>query len=160
MAYESPTDNLVNGQIENVPQPDGSVIKYQWTDPPGVWLILGGTGGGDGPDGPITTADVLTMGGRPSSVSNPFDTTLDPLQTQQNANWYMWDNLADIHFGTDKPDGDHYEFWFDTDRLELLISHNEQWFPVSIPPAQVETCLLYTSPSPRDRTRSRMPSSA
>ena len=25
---------------------------------------------------------------------------------------------------------------------------------------QVESCLLYTSPSPRDRTRSRMPSSA
>ena len=24
----------------------------------------------------------------------------------------------------------------------------------------VESCLLYTSPSPRDRTRSRMPSSA
>ena len=24
----------------------------------------------------------------------------------------------------------------------------------------VNTCLLYTSPSPRDRTRSRMPSSA
>ena len=27
-------------------------------------------------------------------------------------------------------------------------------------PTQVGTCLLYTSPSPRDRTRSRMPSSA
>ena len=26
--------------------------------------------------------------------------------------------------------------------------------------AVAETCLLYTSPSPRDRTRSRMPSSA
>ena len=25
---------------------------------------------------------------------------------------------------------------------------------------EVDTCLLYTSPSPRDRTRSRMPSSA
>ena len=25
---------------------------------------------------------------------------------------------------------------------------------------QIEPCLLYTSPSPRDRTRSRMPSSA
>ena len=25
---------------------------------------------------------------------------------------------------------------------------------------QIEDCLLYTSPSPRDRTRSRMPSSA
>ena len=27
-------------------------------------------------------------------------------------------------------------------------------------PTFVNTCLLYTSPSPRDRTRSRMPSSA
>ena len=27
-------------------------------------------------------------------------------------------------------------------------------------PESVHTCLLYTSPSPRDRTRSRMPSSA
>ena len=27
-------------------------------------------------------------------------------------------------------------------------------------PDDVDTCLLYTSPSPRDRTRSRMPSSA
>ena len=26
--------------------------------------------------------------------------------------------------------------------------------------AMIRTCLLYTSPSPRDRTRSRMPSSA
>ena len=28
------------------------------------------------------------------------------------------------------------------------------------PGDRVERCLLYTSPSPRDRTRSRMPSSA
>ena len=33
----------------------------------------------------------------------------------------------------------------------LLMAHN---------PVQYKTCLLYTSPSPRDRTRSRMPSSA
>jgi len=31
--------------------------------------------------------------------------------------------------------------------------------PTAIP-ASTPTCLLYTSPSPRDRTRSRMPSSA
>ena len=86
MAYEFPTENLVPGQIEEVPQADGSVIRYQWTDPPGVWKILSTGGGGDGITGPITTADVLTMGARP--------------------------------------------------------------------------CLLYTSPSPRDRQKSRMPSSA
>ena len=28
------------------------------------------------------------------------------------------------------------------------------------PPMQPDTCLLYTSPSPRDRQKSRMPSSA
>ena len=39
--------------------------------------------------------------------------------------------------------------------------------PVTVAPttaevsqATAQTCLLYTSPSPRDRTRSRMPSSA
>ena len=32
--------------------------------------------------------------------------------------------------------------------------------PGSIPIVQTNRCLLYTSPSPRDRTRSRMPSSA
>ena len=30
----------------------------------------------------------------------------------------------------------------------------------AIPSELIESCLLYTSPSPRDRTRSRMPSSA
>ena len=32
-------------------------------------------------------------------------------------------------------------------------------FRMAVPPGS-GTCLLYTSPSPRDRTRSRMPSSA
>ena len=38
-------------------------------------------------------------------------------------------------------------------RVILNIEH-------AIIPADRITCLLYTSPSPRDRTRSRMPSSA
>ena len=34
-------------------------------------------------------------------------------------------------------------------------------FPMYIPyDKEYKSCLLYTSPSPRDRTRSRMPSSA
>ena len=39
--------------------------------------------------------------------------------------------------------------------LELLDDLNK----IEIP-SQCSLCLLYTSPSPRDRTRSRMPSSA
>ena len=35
-----------------------------------------------------------------------------------------------------------------------------QEFNILANQAQMDICLLYTSPSPRDRTRSRMPSSA
>ena len=46
-----------------------------------------------------------------------------------------------IWFGAGPPDVDteKYKFWWDTEALELLINYNNQWFPVSIPPAQVET---------------------
>ena len=30
------------------------------------------------------------------------------------------------------------DFWFDTTTLEVLINYNGQWFPVSIPPTQVQ----------------------
>ena len=44
-------------------------------------------------------------------------------------------------------------FSFERDRADLLVE-------LSAEHPRVKTCLLYTSPSPRDRTRSRMPSSA
>ena len=34
------------------------------------------------------------------------------------------------------------------------------WQKIAFDSARMKDCLLYTSPSPRDRTRSRMPSSA
>ena len=40
--------------------------------------------------------------------------------------------------------------------LKLLAEHDD----ISVTVSDNYTCLLYTSPSPRDRTRSRMPSSA
>ena len=44
---------------------------------------------------------------------------------------------------------------------EFRIGFNEVAIGVGLPPfALMLACLLYTSPSPRDRTRSRMPSSA
>ena len=44
--------------------------------------------------------------------------------------------------------------------LECLTENNLPVVDVRMSPENIYTCLLYTSPSPRDRTRSRMPSSA
>ena len=50
--------------------------------------------------------------------------------------------------------------------LEGIMMKNQDRYAVAVRKpdgeifVQTETCLLYTSPSPRDRTRSRMPSSA
>jgi len=54
---------------------------------------------------------------------------------------------GDIFLPTLSPDG---KYWFFT----------SQSLPVPEEAKKIIPCLLYTSPSPRDRTRSRMPSSA
>ena len=67
-------------------------------------------------------------------------------------------------------DGDYYKLKVYDSDLYVYLDQNKM-LKVGIPPvdssdsftineAQYEGCLLYTSPSPRDRTRSRMPSSA
>ena len=51
----------------------------------------------------------------------------------------------------------------DRANVNRLMVASSTAFTESLPysfKAQIEHCLLYTSPSPRDRTRSRMPSSA
>ena len=74
-----------------------------------------------------------------------------------------------------KPRTEVYNFWRDLKNLPLFMEHLENVTDlndgISVWEARVpggmgtlrwksEICLLYTSPSPRDRTRSRMPSSA
>ena len=52
---------------------------------------------------------------------------------------------------------------FDYSGAQACKSLKEEGYEVVLVnsnPATIMTCLLYTSPSPRDRTRSRMPSSA
>ena len=44
------------------------------------------------------------------------------------------------------------------DRVAVVASNILEWPEISF--GISKACLLYTSPSPRDRTRSRMPSSA
>ena len=45
-------------------------------------------------------------------------------------------------------------------QINLSLTHLDHMFDGTLEYMQANNCLLYTSPSPRDRTRSRMPSSA
>ena len=72
---------------------------------------------------------------------------------------------------------DNFQFLFTSDALTMIrntLGYNIVWIALGLVLAVAlaimmseltkkflaKTCLLYTSPSPRDRTRSRMPSSA
>jgi len=48
----------------------------------------------------------------------------------------------------------------DGDELIAQSYSRDSYQPNETLPEDLQPCLLYTSPSPRDRTRSRMPSSA
>ena len=73
-----------------------------------------------------------------------------------------------VYFANPGPDDkfnpDFYFHWADFDNEPMNDWKNVASSLLSIPMAHqligFYTCLLYTSPSPRDRTRSRMPSSA
>ena len=65
-----------------------------------------------------------------------------------------WQSFADTY-------PDKSAFLIDVPRL--IIEHNIHGIDIDLRAVQIaglSLCLLYTSPSPRDRTRSRMPSSA
>ena len=78
--------------------------------------------------------------------------------------WIRHDLWVVTNFDTDgdgKKDRMHVSvtrpFQTDTQGLKLPIIYVTSPYFAGV---ATETCLLYTSPSPRDRTRSRMPSSA
>ena len=56
--------------------------------------------------------------------------------------------------------GNHESKLAQESNIFLNIAVKEEACPYDLAPTASTTCLLYTSPSPRDRTRSRMPSSA
>ena len=85
----------------------------------------------------LRTAAAAKASDDASTESTSTDKASDPSSKSPE----MYDNLAKIFLNRKEED------W-----LGLLAS-SEQW-------PQLKDCLLYTSPSPRDKRQSRMPSSA
>ena len=53
-----------------------------------------------------------------------------------------------------------YMRWAESNGYKLSVANLQEGDEAGIKTVTMNICLLYTSPSPRDRTRSRMPSSA
>ena len=60
-------------------------------------------------------------------------------------------------FNTPNTTGDPMTEIYENEGIKLLYAEGYEYFEVF---GLSEDCLLYTSPSPRDRQKSRMPSSA
>ena len=68
------------------------------------------------------------------------------------------DIIKELECALDMRGKDGNPIWEDGDDISVKVAgtfKNDKFIVI-----QNNTCLLYTSPSPRDRTRSRMPSSA
>ena len=97
---------------------------------------------------------VVELGGLAAMDEATVDSLLDLLE-QTGGEADGWDGMFAIGI---KPFMDAYTY--DQDRIDKCCVHiiSSDGTPVSF--CEYNACLLYTSPSPRDRTRSRMPSSA
>ena len=73
------------------------------------------------------------------------------LPGETNLNWTEWKSYEDILFHNS---GDGIA------RIAINRPEKRNAFRPKTVCEMLDACLLYTSPSPRDRTRSRMPSSA
>src|SRR5664280_1977863 len=118
-----------------------------------------------------STLDVLNVEGRkntdaciqqflyilePFLVSAPWKICVSKF-IYQNDGWFAREDSVEIQIIEIEATIDHGT---SRDHLQILDKRLSFRSPMSLDEADDNICLLYTSPSPRDRTRSRMPSSA
>ena len=101
-------------------------------------------------------------------VGNTFDAhRLLQLATERGVQDAVKERLLRASFTEGEPIGDHdalvrlvAEAGLETGEARDVLTSDRFAEQVRADEEQAHACLLYTSPSPRDRTRSRMPSSA
>ena len=61
-------------------------------------------------------------------------------KTEDGYEYQLASGGSDVKYAPDDepPSADAHELWFNTTRLELLISYESQWWPVSLPASQLE----------------------
>ena len=94
----------------------------------------------------------MTTGMNPEPPATPAQRELDMTFFKQGVAHAASLGITSMH----NMDGN----WYQLELLQTLLERGELNARVEVPFHQKNTCLLYTSPSPRDQRGSRMPSSA
>ena len=152
--------NPVDGALAELEKQNGSTVVYRYDAADGAWKVVGVNGG---TTEYVTTVDVQTTIDEPARPVgyDGLDSTQDLgyLTNQKLVNWFFAEEILTNKEDLEKiiwisedppPEGELYIFWFDVDRLELLIKYNDQWFPVSIPPDQLELVATTLTELQRD----------
>ena len=130
-------------------------------EPRGHIGLVGASGSGKSTLGHALIDDLRAQGHSVAHVPQSPDEALDPLRSMT----FHW-REAEVALGLMPGDADQVGL-FKALRIEGGDLRKRPWgwsrgmqqrFVIAM--ALIGICLLYTSPSPRDRTRSRMPSSA
>ena len=97
---------------------------------------------------------------RPGESAPNFDSAGGSLIDRER----LWNRLAEMSaIGAQEGGGVTRRSFTGEERAakDLVISYMEAWrADMRVSQQKIWSCLLYTSPSPRDRQKSRMPSSA
>ena len=101
--------------------------------------------------GASNTGGGTTGGGTGGGADNPIDEEIVTLETGGSA------SEQTLFFEASGAKSASRQL---TEFLLIVRASEESCIKLKFSPDNSEDCLLYTSPSPRDRTRSRMPSSA
>ena len=80
--------------------------------------------------------------------ADPIDVSLRHNILQEKLHQQLCKKYGKGNVGTEHPSGNGM-------RVDAIVKSGDEYFFY-----EIKTCLLYTSPSPRDRQKSRMPSSA
>ena len=168
MAFQFPSPAQDGQLVEVVQQQDGTKFVYRYNEDQNTWELKGQGLDLDTNNIVIYTNDVIARPDdpRPDPVGPPAAYALDPndidfsqLTDQRIINWTLNDVIQElfrldaesIFFGTDAPEEPHdYKFWWDTERLDLTVFWNGQWWPVSVPPEQIETVATALAELQRD----------
>ena len=81
-------------------------------------------------------------------------------EVQEQGSWYTVVGVIDDGTGLNQAVQEVRELGVDRDDLTVVLKRVDFSEPEPFPDGTRYICLLYTSPSPRDRQKSRMPSSA